>query len=83
MSFSVEWDENALGFLNKLPKDIAKRIFDKVESIKENPFRFLEHYEGKYYKLRIGDYHALIDIDFDRKILTIQVLDKRSRIYKR
>jgi mRNA interferase RelE/StbE len=83
MSFSIEWDENARDFLNKLPKNIAKRIFDKVESIKENPFRFLEHYEGEYYKLRIGDYRALIDINFNNNILTVQVLDKRGRIYKR
>ncbi len=76
-------DENANGFLKKLPNDIAKRIFNKVESIKENPFHYLEHYEGEYYKLRIGDYRALIDIDFNKKILTVQVLDKRGRIYKR
>ena len=82
MSFSIEWDENALDFLRKLPKSVSERIIDKVDSIKENPFRSLEHFEGEYYKLRIGDYRALIDIDFARKILIIQVLDKRSRIYE-
>jgi len=82
MSFSIEWDEKALVFLKKLPKNISERIFNKVESIKENPFHFLEHYEGKYYKLRIGDYRAFIDINFEKKILIIQVLDKRGRIYK-
>jgi len=83
MSFSVKWDENAKDYLNKLPKNIAERIFDKIESIKDNPFRFLEHHEGDYYKLRIGDYRSLIDIDFNNKTLTVQVLDKRGRIYKR
>ena len=43
----------------------------KLEEIKENPFRYLEHYEGIYYKLRIGDYRALIDMDFKKKILII------------
>ena len=83
MSFSIEWDEKALSFLKKLPKNISERIFNKVESIKENPFHFLEHYEGEYYKLRIGDYRALIDINFEKKVLIVQVLDKRGRIYKR
>ena len=83
MSFSIDWDEKALSFLGKLPRNISERIFNKVESIKDNPFHFLEHYEGKYYKLRIGDYRALIDIDFDKKILIVQVVDKRGRIYKR
>ena len=45
MSFSVEWDEKALGFLKKSPKNVSERIFNKVESIKDNPFHFLEHYE--------------------------------------
>ena len=65
-----------------MQRDIAKRIFDKIDSIKENPFHFLEHYEGEYYKFRVGDYRALIDIDFERKILWVRVLDKRGRIYK-
>ncbi len=55
-----------------------------LEKLKcENPFHYLEHYEGKdYYKFRIGDYRALIDVDFQNKSLKVQVLDKRGRIYK-
>lgn len=83
MSFSIEWDKKVLDYLKKLPKDISERIFQKVESIKENPFHFLEHYEGEFYKLRIGNYRALIDINFEEKILIVQVVDTRGRIYKR
>lgn len=82
MSYSVEWDPKALKFLEKLPKNIAERILKKLDVIKENPFRYLEHYEGDYYKLRIGDYRALIDINLKNKTLIIQVFDKRGRIYK-
>ena len=46
-------------------------------------YRYIEHYEGEYYKIRIGDYRALIDIDFQRKILFVRILDKRGRVYKR
>lgn len=84
MNYSIEWDNKALDFLEKLPKNISERILKRVDLIKENPFRYLEHYEGdKLYKLRIGDYRALIDINFQSKIITIQILDKRGRIYKR
>jgi len=83
MSFSIDWDEKALSFLKKLPKDISKRIFNKIDSIKDNPFRYLDNFEGKYHKLRIGDYRALIDVDTENKILLVQVLDKRGRVYKR
>ena len=83
MSYSAKIDKNAQDFLDKLPQNIALRIINKLEQIKENPFHFLEHYEGEYYKLRIGDYRALIDIDFQRKIIFVRIIDKRGRIYKR
>ena len=83
MSYSVEWHSQAIKFLEKLQKNIAERILKKPDKVKEDPFRFLEHYEGDYYKLRIGDYRMLIDIDFEKKILFIRVFDKRSRIYKK
>jgi len=83
MSFSVSFDKGAVKYLQSLPANISERIIDKFEKIKENPFRYIEHYEGDYYKIRIGDYRALVDIDFERKILFVRVFDKRGRIYKR
>jgi mRNA interferase RelE/StbE len=83
MSFEIEYSVKALKFLESLSKDTCERIINKVDSLKENPFRFLEHFEGDYYKLRIGDYRLLIDVDFDGKKIIIQVLDKRGKIYKR
>ena len=60
-------------------------IKDKLRKLRcENPFHFLEHYEGDdYYKFRAGEYRALVDIDFENKILKVQVLENRSKIYKR
>ena len=61
-----------------------ERIRRKLKETAINPFYYLEHFEGKdYYKLRIGDYRALIDVDFKSKIIYVRVLDKRGRIYKR
>ena len=54
MSFSIEWDPKAFKFLEKLQKDIALRILNKLDSVKEEPFRFIEHYEsGDVYKLEL------------------------------
>ncbi|MEK6888681.1 MAG: type II toxin-antitoxin system RelE/ParE family toxin [Nanoarchaeota archaeon] len=83
MSYSVKFDKNASGFLEKLEVKESLRIINKLENVKENPFHYLEHYEGEYYKLRVGDYRLLIDIDFEEKILWVRILDKRGRIYKR
>jgi mRNA-degrading endonuclease RelE of RelBE toxin-antitoxin system len=56
----------------------------KMKSIAQEPFRYLEHFAGNdLFKLRIGDYRALIDVDIEKKVLIVRVLDKRSRVYRR
>ena len=69
--------------LKDLNKNVSLSILNKLKDIEENPFRYLEHYEGKGYKLRIGYYRALIDVDFNEKILKVRILDKRGRVYKK
>lgn len=83
MSYKVEWYKNAHKYLESLPSYVISRILKKFDIMKEDPFRYLESYEGeKLYKFRVGDYRALIDVDFENKILYVRVFDKRGRIYK-
>lgn len=72
-------------FLEKQDKQLEHRLRKGLEKLKcDDPFHYLEHYEGQdYYKYRIGEFRALVDIDFGNKILKICVLDHRSIIYKR
>ena len=83
MNYSIKWTPPVLDDLEKLPRGIAERIINKIEGIKDNPFHYLEHFEGAdVYKLRIGDYRALIDIDFSKKILKVRIVGHRKNIYK-
>ena len=45
--------------MEKLPQHVSKRILEKFDEIIIDPFRYLEHFEGVGYKLRIGEYRAL------------------------
>lgn len=84
MEYQVLLDPNVVKFLESLPNDISSRIKDKLRLLTKNPFEHLEHYESDdYYKFRIGDYRALIDVDIRNKIVFVRVLDHRGRIYKR
>lgn len=76
---------DAQNFLKKQDKQVLERLRKGLLKLAaENPFHYIEHFEGEeHYKYRIGAYRALIDIDFEHKILKIQVLDHRSIIYKR
>lgn len=81
MNYEIKWKPMPLRFFQKLEKDNKERISKKLDEVRIDPFRYLEHYEGDYYKLRIGDYRLLIDINFATKIIFIEVLDKQGRIY--
>ena len=81
MKYQIEFSKQATKFIRKLPKDIKERIKRKFKEVSEDPFRYLEHYEGdNCHKLRIGDFRALMDIS--NNILFVRVFDKRGRIYK-
>ena len=83
MTYTVNWHSKATKELSKLPKNLIERVLNKIDEVKQEPFRHLEHFEGKkVYKLRIGDYRALVDVDFPNKVLYIQVFAKRGRVYK-
>jgi len=83
MNYEVKLHSKVNKFLNKLEKAVSERIKQRLKMLKEDPFRYLEHYEGENcYKFRTGDYRALIDVDQSRKILFVRVLDHRSKIYK-
>jgi len=81
MSYEIIWHPAAAKYVEKLPRQIAKRILDKFDEVAVDPFRYLEHFEGEGYKLRIGGYRALIDLDLQNKMLKVRVFDKRGGIY--
>ena len=84
MTFSVELHPRVEAFLEKLEPSVGERIRKKLRQLQDNPFRFLEHYAGAdVYKLRIGDYRALVDVDRKEQVVYVQHLDHRRRIYKK
>ena len=83
MTYRVIFDPEAIDFLEKAPKEISKRIWDKIISTKENPHHFFERLAGrKDHKLRIGDYRAIADIDDNEKRIEITLIDHRGRVYR-
>jgi mRNA interferase RelE/StbE len=82
--FTVIYDEEALQNLEKLEKKIRKRIFEKIFSTKENPFHYFERLTGRSeYKLRVGDYRVMAEIDEKAKRISILFIDHRKNIYKK
>ena len=84
MTFEIIWDPDVRKFLKKLNRKLASRIFRKVDFIRENPQDYLEHVkQTNSYKLRVGYYRVIIDVDWENEILFVLLVDHRKRIYKR
>jgi len=82
--YELVFDEEAVNFLNKLPEYLKKRIFNKITSTKENPFHFFEKLtERKDYKLRVGDYRVIADIDRNSKRIEVTIIGHRKNVYKK
>ncbi len=73
MEFTVIWSEQALRQLSKLDRGVARRIFERVGELREDPHRQIQKLvNSPYFRLRIGDYRVIMDIQ--AAVLRILVL---------
>jgi len=81
--FKIKWGEKTLSYLDNLGFLLSKRIIKKVDNLKENPFsKNIKRLKGiDVYRLRIGDYRVLFEIDKD--LIKILKIGHRKNIYKK
>ena len=83
LTYEFKIKPKALKQLKKLPKDITKRILNKVVFIKDTPQSFMKKLESKnIWSLRVGDYRVLIDLFEDKKLIEIIKVGHRKEIYE-
>lgn len=81
--YEVFFDEEAIEFLNKLPLEIKERIFNKIIAAKEAPFHFFERLTGRNdYKMRVGDYRVIADINPTSNKINITLVGHRKNVYQ-
>jgi mRNA interferase RelE/StbE len=78
--WKIIFDEKAIEFLEKTERHISKRIWDKIQLAKENPFRYYKRLKNEVtYSLRVGDYRVIADIN--NEYIEILLIDHRKRVY--
>lgn len=80
----VEWTPKALDLLEGLDTEAQERLVKKLDEAKD----WTSHRLGKlsgypYYKLRTGDYRAIITWDRDEDVLIVEAVGHRRNIYDR
>ena len=81
--YDVIFTDKALKQLKKLERKIQERIITVLERIRIRP----EHYVTKLvgdtgYKLRVGDYRIIMDIDSGKLVVLVLKIGHRKSIYK-
>lgn len=80
----VEYTEQALDHLESLDPQVADRVLKKVDEATEWTEHRLEPLTGyPYYKLRIGDYRAIISWDREADVLRVEAVGHRRNVYDR
>ena len=80
--FQIELTETAKKFIKKLNKKDSEMILVKLNSIRNNPFRFLKRLQGeKLWRLRISDYRAIMDVMVSMNKIIVIRIGHRKNVY--
>ena len=81
---SVEYTEQAIEHLEALDTHVADRVMNKVDEATDWTEHRLERLSSYlYYKLRAGDYRAIITWDRDDDVLIVEAVGHRRNVYDR
>lgn len=83
--FSAEFGSDAKKFLRKAERDIAHRIIERIEKLKEEPFpqdvKRVVGKKDKIFRVRVGDYRIQYSVIYERNLIFISDIDKREKAY--
>ena len=83
MAYEVIWSPKSLDGLRGLDRQIRQRIVRKTEELKWAPYHFVEKLtDVDAWKLRVGNYRAILDIDEKAKRIEVLKVGHRKQVYK-
>lgn len=83
MKFKVITSDRAVKDLKKLDKKTRIRIYEEIKKL-ENTFSLdIKKIRENIYRVRVGKYRIIIEIDFENQIVWVAKIDKRERVYDR
>ena len=84
MIWQVIWSEKSVKQLRKIDKKNARKIRDVLLEIRDNPYQAILRLIGSpFFRLRIGDYRVILDLQQNKMIIFVIEVDHRRKIYKR
>jgi mRNA interferase RelE/StbE len=84
-SFSICFKPSVDKDLRRLPKNLIPRVIEKIEELKSEPFPTQAvkiPVADRLYRLRVGDYRIVYEVEVKKKIITIHYIRHRSVVYR-
>jgi mRNA interferase RelE/StbE len=83
MTWQVIWSAKSVKQLEKIDTKNAQKIYDSVLICAEDPFKMVTRLvNSPFYRLRIGNYRVILDLQQSKTIIFVVETDLRKRIYK-
>ncbi|VVB73331.1 ParE toxin of type II toxin-antitoxin system, parDE [uncultured archaeon] len=83
MPYSIIWSPKSQEGLKRFEAKMQWRIIRKVKELELAPYHFMERMTDiTTWKLRIGDYRVILDIDESAKEIHVLKIGHRKNIYK-
>ncbi len=85
-SYEIQWKHSAEKDLRGIDKQFISRILETIERLPDNPFpsqhRKLQGSDSSY-RIRIGDYRVIYQVDLENKIIVIYHVRHRKDVYQK
>ncbi len=84
MVWEVVWSAKSVKQLGKIDKKNTQKIYDSVLDCIQDPFKnVIRLTNSPFYRLRIGSYRVILDLQQNKMIIFVVETDHRGRIYKK
>ncbi len=84
MPWQIVWSEKSVKQLEKIDKKDAQKIYDSVLECVEEPFRVVIRLTNSpFYRMRVGKYRVILDLQQNKMIIFIVESDHRGQIYEK
>ncbi|MBD2280577.1 MULTISPECIES: type II toxin-antitoxin system RelE/ParE family toxin [Aphanizomenonaceae] len=85
MSYSVSFESESITDLDNLDQVVRLRILNKIQWLSLNfeqitPLSLTGQWSG-FYKLRVGDYRVIYELDIEEQLIIIIRIGHRREIY--
>ena len=80
--YQIKWTETAIQSLEKIERDLERRILKRVNGLNANPFRYIKRLKVvPLFSLRVGIYRILLSIERNNLVIVAIDVGKRENFY--